>query len=67
MLFPPELTIEQIVATLNVVAARWLRRRRRRGHRFAASAERFAIDRLRYHQHRNLAAKRARGLVPQRE
>jgi SRSO17 transposase len=65
--FFPQLTIEQVVRTLNTIAERWLRRRRRRGRYLPAEPNAFALARLRYHQRRNRAAQHARGLDPQRE
>jgi hypothetical protein len=60
-IFFPELTAEQIVGVVNAIAAAWLRRRR--GERDPT----FIARRTCYHQRRNRAAKRSRGVLPRRE
>jgi len=62
-----ELTLEQVIRRLNTICHRWLRSRRHRANHFPADPEAFTRARIAYHQHRNLAAKHARGMHVQRE
>jgi len=61
------LTIEQVIRGLNAICHRWLRTRRKRSDHWPANAEAFGRVRTCYYQHRNAAAKAARGIITQRE
>jgi len=65
--FFSELTIEQVVRSLNTICQRWLRTRRKRSDHLPADPAAFTCAQIRYHQHRNAAAKAIRGITPQRE